>query len=383
MNGGSVPPIRTGRTLSVMPTWRCTASCGSCGTMSSPKEGTWLDPAVMYEAIDQAAANDYQVVVFTGGEPSLANDVLVTGIRRAAAHGLAVRVVTNAHWAVTDERADDKLAAWIGAGLGEINYSTGDQHARFVPVERVVRAARLAARRGLRVAIMVELTQAGMVTAEAVRARDDFQALFAELPDARVSLHESPWMPLSPTVVAEYPPGTKANASNVAGRSGCEGVLTTTTLQPNGQYAACCGLGMRLIPELQLGRADEMTLAAADERAANDFLKRWIRVEGPERILAWASEKDAAIEWEDMYAHRCQACLRLYQDKRVGAAIRNHYAEKVTDVTFGEWLLYRYRPEADTLEAPEQIGADRGAGVEGPSSGSAGRAVGAPSRVPS
>jgi len=104
---------------------------------------------------------------------------------------------------------------------------------------------------------------------------------------------------------------------------------------------------MRLVPELQLGRAGEVALADAIKAAEEDLLKRWIRAEGPERILAWAAEYDPQIEWEGMYAHRCQACLRLYQDPAVRKVVREHYMEKVPDIIYSEWLLHEYAPSAD------------------------------------
>jgi hypothetical protein len=103
---------------------------------------------------------------------------------------------------------------------------------------------------------------------------------------------------------------------------------------------------MRLIPELNLGHIDDVSLNDAIAEAENDLLKRWIRLEGPERILAWAAEKDRSIEWEGRYAHRCQACLRLYKDPAVRTVIAEHYQEKVPDLLFGEYLLYQFQPAA-------------------------------------
>lgn len=108
-------------------------------------------------------------------------------------------------------------------------------------------------------------------------------------------------------------------------------------------------LGEKLIPELQLGSIARTSIAEADAAGANDFLKRWIRVEGPERILAWAAGHDQSIEWEGMYAHHCQACLRLYKDPKVRRVITDHYAEKIADVAFKEWLLYHYAPDEQSL----------------------------------
>jgi hypothetical protein len=47
----------------------------------------------------------------------------------------------------------------------------------------------------------------------------------------------------------------------------------------------------------------------------------------------------------ELYAHRCQACLRLYQDPAVRSVVREHYQDKVPDVLFSEWLLHECRPE--------------------------------------
>ena len=337
-------PLPEARTLSVMPTYRCTAECAHCGTLSSPREKTRLPVDHMLSAIDQAADNGYVVVVFTGGEPTLAGRDLIAGIERAAARGLIVRMVTNAHWAISAEAADRRLREWMSAGLSEINYSTGDQHTRFVPLERVFRATRAAAKAGLRVCIMVETVKERRVTEETIEADPEFAAIRTDFPEVGIRIHESPWMPLSPSQVQEYPGDILANAGNLAMRSGCNSVLSTTTIEADGRIGACCGLGMRLIPELQLGAIADTSLADADREAGDDFLKRWIRVEGTEKILAWAATHDPEIEWENMYAHRCQACLRIYQDPKVRAVIRDHHQEKIADVMFGEWLLFRFNP---------------------------------------
>lgn len=328
------------KTLSIMPTWRCTAACTDCGTLSTPRVKTALDHATVLSAIRQAPEGGYSVVVFTGGEPTLAGDFLLEAISYARALNLSTRVVTNAHWAVDANRAKTITDRFRTAGLDEINYSTGDQHVRFVPVTRVLTAIDAAVRSGLSVAVMIETRAERSVTRDAIVESPEYRALLREFPTVHVSVHESPWMPLDPLRTDRYASGHTANRHNVSLRSGCDSVLSTTTLQADGTIGACCGIGMRLIPELQVGHIDQMTLSEADEGARRDFLKRWIRVEGPERILAWAATKDASIQWEDYYAHRCQACIRLYTDDRIRQVIREHHKEKVPDVVLGEWMVW-------------------------------------------
>jgi hypothetical protein len=65
-----------------------------------------------------------------------------------------------------------------------------------------------------------------------------------------------------------------------------------------------------------------------------------------------------------MYAHRCQACIRLYTDPAVRRVVRDHYEEKIADVMCAEWLLYHHTTEGDaTGTAPNgPQGAERTGG---------------------
>ncbi len=341
-------PMPTYRTLSVMPTYQCTAACQHCGTYSHPKEKTRLPEEMLISGIDQAVASGYKLIVFTGGEPTLAGPILLRAIERAARSSVMTRVVTNAWWATSDAAADRKIRELTVAGLREINFSTGDEHAKYVPLENVLRAARAAARAKLSgICIMVELVNERRISKATLESHPIYQSIQKEIPCAGIRILESPWMPLVPDAISHYPNGLAVNASNLATRTGCNSCLTTTTLQADGRLAACCGLGMRRIPELQMGNIESMRLAEADEIAENDFLKRWIRVEGPEKILAWAASHDSSIAWENMYAHRCQACIRIYKDPKVRAVVQDHHMEKIADVVFAEWLLYQFRDADD------------------------------------
>lgn len=345
-------PIDHPRTLSVMPTYQCTAACTSCGTLSSPNVTTKLSTTQVLKSIDQARGAGVGVVVFTGGEATLEMETLLSGLSAASAAGLRTRLVTNAHWSTTDLQAVHILDEFMAAGLNEINFSTGDQHARFVPVHDVLRAVRHSLAVGLTPAVMIETTARAKVT-RALLENDAYHSETMHIyPGRVVKFNESPWMPLKPHRRETYAEGTAIDSGNIDRASGCDSVLSTLTVQADGSLGACCGLGMRLIPELQVGHVDEVPIDAAFATAEQDLLKRWIRLEGPERILQWAAQKDQSIEWEGMYAHRCQACLRMYKDPAVRQIIEQNYAEKVPDILFGEYLLYQFRHGDPSNEIP-------------------------------
>ncbi|SET01340.1 radical SAM protein [Stigmatella erecta] len=333
------------KTLSIMPTFTCPAACKDCGTLSSPKDRTRLALSTILDAIHQAKELGFYNVVFTGGEATLRWDDLLAAIREADSLGFPTRIVTNAHWAHSREAAHEKIARLMDAGLSEINYSTGDEHVRFIPLERVVHATVAAAERHLPTHIMVELRAERRVTRELLLGQPAIAALAPELREC-LRVIESPWMPLSPGETQRYPDHVAVTAANLPSRTGCDSVLQTYTLQSDGRIGSCCGLGLRVIPELNVATAQEGSafLREAIEAAENDFLKLWIRYKGPEKILAWAAERDPSIQWEGRFGHHCQACQMLYRDPRIARVIREHYKEIVAEVVQSAWLDERYAP---------------------------------------
>jgi MoaA/NifB/PqqE/SkfB family radical SAM enzyme len=333
--------------LSIMPTYRCTAACRNCGTFSSPALGhASLERDTVIRVIAEAGASGYRGVVFTGGEATLALDIVLEGVAKAKALRMGTRLVTNGWWADSDAAADDILRRLRSAGLDELNLSTGDQHARFVPVSSVVRAVAKSIALGFRsLCVMVEVTDTSSIRKEHILEDQDFQRALAH-GTAHVQVFESPWMPIHFGRQHSYPEGYLLNRNNLALKTGCTSCLTTTTVQADGRIAACCGIGVRTIPELQVGCVETTSLREADQAAADDFLKRWIRLDGPEKILAWAAEIDPEIDWENKYAHKCQACIRLYKDERVRSVIQACHQEKFADVLLGEFLLTRFEAPA-------------------------------------
>lgn len=352
-------PLPQQRILALLLTLRCTAECGECGTQSSPRVRTRLAEDEAARLIDEAAVNNYSAVVFTGGEPMLYGIGLQRLIQRTTDHAMPSRMVSNAFWARTPEKAGQALEPLVAVGLGELNVSTGDEHVRFVPIERVFHAIRAGLDRGLSCAVMIETRTANQVTKRSLCAHPLFRENFTQLEQESLRFCESPWMPLDPHKLFSYPAGMTINANNLFRRTGCDSVIDTTTVLADGRIMACCGLGTQKIPELQVGHVSTEGIGESRRRAEADFLKRWIRDEGPERILAWAASKDPRIVWEDQYAHKCQACMRLYSDPLVADVILAHYEEKVLDVLSSEWLMHepvRQQPRAE--DAVEARGAD-------------------------
>jgi pyruvate-formate lyase-activating enzyme len=332
------------KTLSVMLTYACPAECTNCGTSSSPRDKNSLNLDVVMRGIEQAKQLGFVNIVFTGGEATLRWNDLLAAIKYADKLELPTRLVTNAHWAINPAVAAEKLDKLLQAGLKEINFSTGDEHVRFVPLERVIYAAITAVERKLIAHVMVELRSKSRISKKSILDHYLIQQL-SEEKKKLIQPTESPWMPLNPLHSESYPDGIAINSSNLSSCVGCESVLQTYTLQADGRIGACCGLGMRLIPELDVGKIKgEDFLSEAIQVAEEDFLKVWMHYKGPEKILAWAAQYNPEISWENMYGHRCQSCIRIYQDSKIHDVIREHYHEIIPELLQSVWLRDHYIP---------------------------------------
>jgi pyruvate-formate lyase-activating enzyme len=347
--------------VSMLPTYRCTAACENCCFDSNPqvKGQIPLDRILRY--VDEAAALEtVKLFVLSGGEAFLLGKNLEIIIEHATFLGLQTRIVTNGYWATSYENAAKRLSRLWAVGLRELNLSTGDYHEKFVPLERVIYGAKAAVDLGMQVVIMVESFDQSNISDESLKNHPLMQETLAdEEKHSRLSILQSPWMTRGESRHGNNERHIKAgdnvaqaaenlvNRQNLSARRGCTSVLNTLTITPYERVGACCGLPREEIPELDIGSAREEGLEKCYETGRNDFLKMWLAIEGPEHILAWASEYDADIEWENLYGHQCDACRAVYQNPKVATVIKEHYRDKLPDVLLQFVALDKAEPERE------------------------------------
>lgn len=318
--------------LTILGTYKCTAACENCCFGSNPYLTKRLDLAEISSFIREGARfTECKLVVFSGGECFLLGDDLVAAIELASSLGLRTRCVTNGYWAKRLSHGRARLQVLKDAGLGELNISTGDYHQRWVAQDAVVNAACLSVELELdETVIVVELQKERGVTADSLAADPRVAALLAD-DGSRFRLVESPWMPMDVEERIDQPDDRLLSRKTLHLRGGCDSVLKTLVVTPERRFGYCCGLTREQIPELNaVWTGDDMDELV--EAGARDFMKIWLFVDGPERILAWAATKDGRIDWEHRYGHRCHSCLALFADPLVRNAIRTHYRERVDDV---------------------------------------------------
>ncbi len=322
--------------LTILPTYQCTAACHDCCFASNPgvKGRVSLENILKY--IDQAAEmKTIELVVFSGGEAFLLGDDLDVAIRHANSKGLLTRIVTNAYWATSIETAQKRLSKLKEAGLTELNASTGDYHQEFVPIKNVINATIASLSLGMPMCIMVESREGRKFSKKNIYS-DEKLALVLKDPAKKKIFHlvESPWIGNYDNESVKQSESVYLNRNNLQFRRGCDSVLANIVVTPYEKLGACCGLPREQIPELNVGSLKENTVQELYDEALGDFMKIWLFVEGPEHILAWAATKDPSIDWENKYSHQCDSCRALYHEPKIKKVIMKYYHEKIPDVMF-------------------------------------------------
>lgn len=274
-----------------------------------------------------------ELVCFSGGECFLLGDDLMEAIELANNLGLATRCVSNGYWAANGASAERMAHRLRDAGLAEINFSTGDNHAQFVPIESIIHGAAAMTAVGITVAIMVEVTGTRTVTRQTVLDHPLYQEYFGGEASVEPLIEESPWISMDegqPEVA--YALEQVLNKGNLYRRRGCDSILSTIVATPQRDLKVCCGITSEQIPDMRLGTLDNRTIASLYEGAVSDFLKIWLSVDGPERIVAWAAQYYPEIDWENRFAHQCDTCLFMYRDPLVRKAIEEHGREMIPEV---------------------------------------------------
>lgn len=88
------------------------------------------------------------------------------------------------------------------------------------------------------------------------------------------SLQTNSWMPLRKDSL--YRGG--GNQNNL--RVGCDQIFNNCVITPKKEIASCCGLTLEHIPEMRVGKIDDVACYSREQK--NDFMKLWLRVEGPD-----------------------------------------------------------------------------------------------------
>lgn len=321
-------------TLTLITTFKCTASCKECCFECNPQriERMSLDEMKSYCRSAVEFYPSIKLVVLTGGECMMLGNDLYDIIFYINTLGVKSRIVTNAYWARDFRTAYKCLSKLKEYGLTEINFSTGDDHQEFVSFDNIKNAVRAS----------LEL---GMITCVNIETRDDRKFNVSDFlndvelkrcleSNKRGLLHviAGTWMPFTEDSLRKLPPKDIKKHTVQCGR--CENLFESINIMPNKDVVACCGLASRYVGYLQLGSLEQNSMKELYEKQFCDFLKIWLFVDGPYKILEFVERKIAPRKVPELYveSHMCFYCACLYSNSEYMHIVQENYLDVYNSV---------------------------------------------------
>jgi hypothetical protein len=290
-----------------------------------------------------AVLKDFKIVNFAGGEPTLLKDDLLVAIRRASELQLRTRLVTNASWASSEDRARNMLVMLRNAGLKELNISADDFHLPFIPVERVATAWHASKGLGFSsVSIVNCITKNSKITPTfLLDLLGEPKINLTQLPDGHVVykleshadtsylISSGPALRLGRALdrvdAEEFLYETSAESID----SPCPHAIKSLALSPSGKLVACCSTEAEKYDALVLGDADVSQIEDILNEANHKLMLRVISKLGPVALMRYIQSKTTKIPFRDRYTSMCEVCEHLTSRPEVGKLL----LENISDFT--------------------------------------------------
>jgi sulfatase maturation enzyme AslB (radical SAM superfamily) len=321
--------------VSLVVTDECTAACTDCCFNCSPRKGTSMTTkeAKLYIQNGFDTFKTLKLVVLTGGEPFLLGINFLSEIIGYANNlKLHTRIVSNAFWANTPKKTANYVNILARAGLNEINFSTGFEHQKYVKANNIVNACIESVKANLTVVVNMEFHGNDNFYSLSFLEDKRYKEFFSNKENAcKIKIIKSLWSSSDSKNTTEYDKNEIELLKNI--NRGCNSILNSYSIFPNGDLMACCGLTVSKIKHLNLGNLKEGNLKSLYENQYRSFINLWLKIDGPYKILEYLSTKETQIK-ELSVNHMCQACNYLFNNQIVRETVSKYYIEKIPEILF-------------------------------------------------
>ncbi|HER26402.1 MAG TPA: radical SAM protein [Rhodospirillales bacterium] len=326
-------------TLTVILTNRCNAACDHCCMNSGPDRMETVEVETLKAAIDQLHdENTLAVVVFAGGEPTLAKSVLRQALRHCQSKGILTRMVSNASWAKSPSLASKILQRLKDDGLSELNISADDFHLPYVPFNNVVNAWKAAKGIGfISLVIANSSSRMSKITPGFIRRmigedtllrieqRGQNQTLiFPPQGDTLTAISTSMFQRLERAEKSLHPDNFYfiQNEEDLIGV--CPHAYCSPAISPRGHLLACCGFELDGNPVLDFGDLKSARLASIRETALNNPILKGIIYLGPHYLMELVRQVAPEIHFNKQYSSVCEVCRSLTKNPKAVEVLLNH-----------------------------------------------------------
>ena len=324
-----IPKIIEPSILSLITTYQCTAACEDCCFGCSPKKKDTLSTMRMKELIVKITTTypTVRLVVLTGGECFTIKEDLFDLLSFIHGRGLFSRIITNGSWANTQVKADKIVNKLLECGLTEINFSTGDSHQKFVPIEHLVNGIVACQKQNLMTVINVETHDAFAFKVDDLKNNE---RIIPYLTSPKLKIISGIWITDKKQPKNDITFLKDKILKKQAKR--CTELFSTIAISPNDDFFCCCGLTINKVPFLNLGKIGEKDIKTIWESQFQDFVKIWLFAEGPKKILDFVKTIDSRIKINTKSMHICEICQAILTNDQALTIIRNNYKRVLSRV---------------------------------------------------
>lgn len=309
--------------FTILTTNRCTAFCDHCSMHSSPQRRGKVALSTITQTVDQLMLdeNHLEVVVFAGGEPTLLRNDLFDAIAYCHEKGLKTRIVTNASWATTMQKAEAMINTLRECRLSEVNYSLDDYHARDINYENVFNAWRASKNKGFDSVVIANCYgHNSTITSDFIQRHlgetipvywdengTPQQSMSRSADGTRYLISNARLQRLGRGIaVAEqdiiYP--RKQSILNLK----CPWAVNSAALSAGSHLLACCGINAHGNEFLDFGDVRNANAAALLHQGAQRLVIQAIRKFGPWFLMKFVSDIATKPLFKPRYASVCEIC---------------------------------------------------------------------------
>lgn len=313
--------------VGIVITQRCDILCDHCVVSGSGrKKGTTSVEKLgaIFKQINECQS--INKVCFTGGEPFIYHDLLAEGAKLVEKSSLSSSVVTNANWAISTSRCENRLSV-LEHGIDTIAISCDKYHQQHVPLDNVKRVIEVGLGLGFDIAIM---------STHLSNEKSNIKEVESSLHQYKDSIEIS-----SQSIV---PIGRAKELINERMKTGycCCGVADKPVIDHDGSVHGCCGpsLNVKRANPLLLGNINKESLQTIVNKAQNNLFLQSIRVIGPKLFKKHLHSAGIEIPYE--CDHHCELCLKMCKMDNINEIVDAYYTkDNVTKLSLIKKLVGR------------------------------------------
>lgn len=274
---------------------RCNIKCSHCVAAGEPQDVVKMKLAKAKGVIRELAGADVKGISFTAGEPFIYFDDLLELVDLCSELNIYTRVVTNSYWAISPDKAREKIHQLRDCGLSQLRLSYSRWHQQHVPKKNVVIAAEASKVAGLAYFISFVTDFSGEDEPGEQYLRDNNLIFFPE-----------------PVIYAGRAEGFNQLPVFTDYQENC--CQMNPYLAPDMNMYACCDAGSHFSTTnfFRLGNLNDCTIAELFSKSETNKLYNCIRTMGVTTIASYSGMKSSDI----VTYRKCDLCKKMFNDPK-------------------------------------------------------------------